>query len=67
MASQKGNLPDSAGGSPAAAAPGSSGGETVRRKKVYNRVLLWMLDMKSLSKDMKISPLVEVSYANVAS
>ena len=32
-----------------------------KRKKVYDRVLLWMLDIKPLNKDMKTSPLIEVS------
>ena len=42
------------------AAGETSGGEVGNKKKVYDRVLLWMLDMKSTEKTLKISPLVEV-------
>ena len=42
--------------SPHAGAPGD------KKKKVYDRVLLWMLDIKPLNKDMRTSPLIEVSY-----
>ena len=48
--------------------PASKGGKgedetsPEKQKKVYDRVLLWMLDIKPLNKDMRISPLIEVRH-----
>ena len=47
---------------PTAGGSGSGSGHT---KKVYDRVLLWMLDIVDLSKDMKVSPIIEVGTINV--
>ena len=48
-------------GPEASSQPTPEGTPTDGKKKVYDRVLLWMLDTKPLDKDMRISPLIEVS------
>ena len=58
MAEKSDQVPQSGGGSPAT---GDGSSQAVpATKKVYDRVLLWMLDVKQVKKDIKISPLVEV-------
>ena len=58
MAEKSDPVPQSGGASPA---KGDGSPQAVpATKKVYDRLLLWMLDVKQVKKDLKISPLVEV-------
>ena len=63
MADKSEKVGQSAGESTTTA--GGSGSSSGHTEKVYDRVLLWMLDIKDLSKDMKVSPIIEVGTINV--